>query len=66
MPVVEPPRKIPISIQEGDKKELEKMEKTGIIRKVTEQTSLVTVKKPDNSLRLCLDPQNLKKAVKRA
>lgn len=66
-PVVEAPRKIPISLQEGVKKELEKMEKLGIIRKVTEATewcsSLVTVKKPDNSLRLCLDPQNLNKAI---
>ncbi|KAK9753107.1 hypothetical protein QE152_g3654 [Popillia japonica] len=67
-PVVEPPRKIPISIVEGVKKELDMMESEKIIRKVTEPTewcsSLVTVKKTEG-LRLCLDPQNLNKAIVR-
>lgn len=67
-PVVEPPRKIPISIVEGVKKELDMMESQKIIRKVTEPTewcsSLVTVKKPEG-LRLCLDPRNLNKAIVR-
>lgn len=66
-PVVEPPRKIAISIQQSVKHELDKMEKMGIVRKVREPSewcsSMVTVKKPDNSLRICLDPQNLNKAI---
>ncbi|KAK9712796.1 hypothetical protein QE152_g24698 [Popillia japonica] len=61
-------RKIPISIVEGVKKELDMMESQKIIRKVTEPTewcsSLVTVKKPEG-LRLCLDPRNLNKAIVR-
>lgn len=43
------------------------MHKMGVIRKVTEPTeccsSMVTVKKNDNTLGLYLDPQNLNKAI---
>lgn len=41
-PVVEPPRKIPIGIEENVKLELDRMEKLGIIRKVTEPTEWVS------------------------
>lgn len=68
-PVVENPRKIPISIEEKVKSELDNMENLGIIRKVTEPTewvnSMVIVKKPDNTLRICLDPQNLNRNIVR-
>ncbi|XP_033114347.1 uncharacterized protein LOC117114765, partial [Anneissia japonica] len=45
------------------------MEKRGVIRKVDKPTdwvnSLVIVEKRDGSLRLCLDPRDLNKAIKR-
>jgi hypothetical protein len=45
------------------------MEKTGVITRVDEPTewvnSLVVVEKPNGQLRLCLDPRDLNKAIKR-
>ena len=45
------------------------MENTGIICKVTTPTdwvsSLVVVKKSNNDIRVCIDPTNLNKAIKR-
>lgn len=49
--------------------ELVRMEKDGFIAKVdipTEWVSfLVIVEKPDGTLRICLDPRDLNKAIKR-
>ena len=46
------------------------METLGVIVKETEPTdwvsSLVTVEKPDKTLRVCLDPKDLNKAIKRS
>ena len=68
-PIAHPPRKIPIGICEKLKKELDSMEKTGIIRKVDEPTewlnSMVVVEKPNGQLRICLDPRDLNKEIKR-
>ena len=68
-PVVHPPRKIPISMLEKLKAELERMKKLDVIRKVDEPTdwvsSLVIIEKPDGNIRLCLDPKDLNKAIKR-
>ena len=45
------------------------MEREGIIKKVTKPTSwinsMVVVTKPNGSIRLCIDPRDLNKAVKR-
>ena len=45
------------------------MEKTGVIRKTDEPTewvnSIVVVEKPTERLRICLDPRDLNKAIKR-
>ena len=69
IPVVNPPRKIPATLREKVKKELDEMEKAGVIIKVEEPTdwvkSLVVVEKANGQLRLCVDPRNLNKDLKR-
>ena len=51
------------------KKELDSMEKTGVIRKVDEPTEwvslMVVVEKPNGELRICLDLKDLNKEIKR-
>ena len=68
-PVVHPPRKVPVALRESLREELDKMVQQGIITPVTEPTdwvsSLVLVNKT-NKLRVCIDPQDLNKALKRA
>ena len=68
-PVVNPPRTIPAALRDRVKTELEDMEKRGVIRRVEEPTdwvsSMAIVEKPDGSLRICLDPRHLNKAIKR-
>ena len=68
-PVINPPRTIPAALRERVKAELDDMEKRRVIRKVEEPTnwfnSMAIVEKPDGSLRICLDPRHLNKAIKR-
>ena len=68
-PVVNPPRTIPAALRDRVKAELEPMEKRGVIRRVEEPTdwvnSMAVVEKADGSLRICLDPKHLNKAIKR-
>ena len=68
-PVIHAPRKIPVSLRSKLKKELDGMEAAGVIEKVEEPTewvnSLVVVENLDGSLRLCLDPRDLNKVIKR-
>lgn len=60
---VVPCRSIPFKLIDTYKKELDKMESDKIIAKIEGRPEfvhpVVVVKKPDNSLRICLDPQNL-------
>ena len=67
-PVQNTRRRVPIPIREELKAKLQSLEQEQIIRKVEESTSwissMVVVKKP-NKLRICLDPQNLNRAIKR-
>ncbi|KAB0800188.1 hypothetical protein PPYR_05928 [Photinus pyralis] len=70
MPVVHPPRKIPLALKDNLKVELDEMEKNQIIEKVDMPTdwvnSLVIVKKPNsNKVRICIDPRDLNRAIKR-
>ena len=59
-PVIHPPRKIPVALRDRLKKELDTMNRNGVINRIEELTywvnSLVLVEKPDGSLRICLDP----------
>ena len=69
-PVVHPPRRVPVALKEKLKQELEKIQRLGVIKKVTEPTpwvsSLVTARKPNGQLRVCLDPKDLNEALKRS
>ena len=68
-PVQHPPRSVPLGMQSAYKAELDRLVKEGIITEVHEHTewinSIVPVMKEDSSLRLCLDPKDLNKAIKR-
>ena len=67
--VIHPPRKIPVALRERLKKELDNMERNGVIKKTEEPAdwvnSLLLVEKRDGSLRICLDSRDLNKAIKR-
>ena len=68
-PKIHPPRKVPLSLIPKLKETLARLEKTGVISKSDKPSdwvnSLVIVEKKDGSLRLCLDPKDLNKAIKR-
>ena len=68
-PVIHPPKKIPASVHQKLKKELDEMEKDVVISKVTSPTewvnSLVIAEKPNGALRVYLDPRDLNKSLKR-
>ena len=68
-PVVHPPRRIPYMLRDKVKAELDRMARMGIITKVEQPTQwvspIVVVKKPNGDVRICLDPVDLNKAVKR-
>ena len=68
-PVVHASRRIPHALFEPLKKQLEELEERKIIQKVTEPTdwvsSIVLVKKPNNTVRICIDPSDLNKVIRR-
>ena len=68
-PVRHAPRSAPIQLRDKIQQELERMEKFDIIKRVREPTdwvsSITYVTKADGSLRICLDPSDLNKALKR-
>jgi len=67
-PVQHAPRRVPVALRARVKDKLTELEKRGVIAKVTEPTewisSSVVVDKP-GKLRLCMDPRDLNKAIKR-
>ena len=68
-PVIQPPRRVPVSIRDKLLQELHRLEKAGILSKQNEPTdwvsSLVCVTKKSGSLRICIDPKPLNTALKR-
>ena len=70
-PVVHAQRRVPLSLRDDTKEELDDMEARGIIMKIKEGeptawvNSLVYRRKPNGSLRICLDPKDLNKAISR-
>lgn len=68
-PVVHPPRTFPAALRDELKASLEGMELKGVIKKVDEPTewvnSIVCAEKSNGKLRICLDPRDLNKAIKR-
>ena len=68
-PVIHAPRKCPIHLKDELKQELDDMEQKGVIKKMTEPTdwvsSIVISRRKNGKLRVCLDPKDLNKAIKR-
>ena len=63
-------RSVPVALEDGLKKELDRLTSEGIIAPVVVPTdwvsALVVMKKSNGSLRLCLDPKPLNKELKRS
>ena len=68
-PTVNPRRRIYIALKEKVNNELQRTLKMNIVAPIEEPTdwvdSMVVVEKPNGKLRICIDPRNLNKAVKR-
>lgn len=68
-PVVYPLRRVPVSLREKFKAELDSLEKQGIISLITKPTSwinsFVSVSKENGSVILCLNPKDINKAIQR-
>lgn len=70
VPIVNPPRRLPVSLRNVVKTELDMMVDKQIIAPVTEPTpwvsSMVVAQKKDGRVRICLDPQHLNKVIMRS
>ena len=69
-PVVRPPRRVPAAMQDKVKCELDRMCNIGVITPSTEPTDWVsamvaTDKKQTDEIRICIDPRDLNKGLKR-
>ena len=67
-PVIHPPRRVPVALRSQIKEKLDEMVASGVLAPVTEPTewvsSMLVIVKP-NKLRICLDPRDLNKAIRR-
>ena len=68
-PVVQPPRRVPFALCQKLRAELDRMVSLGVIEKVDQPTdwvnSIVLTEKHNGDLRICLDPKDLNRAIKR-
>ena len=68
-PVVHAPRRVPVPVREKVRKKPDELESDGVLTPVTEATdwvsSMVTAQKPSRQIRICLDPEDLNRAMKR-
>lgn len=68
-PIQNPTRKIPISMKNDVKKKIDSLVSKGVLEKVEHPTpwisNMVAVRKPNGTIRLCIDPVNLNKAILR-
>ena len=66
-PVQHRPRRTPVMMREDVIKKVKELEEAGILSKVEEPTewisSQVAVRKPNGTIRLCLDPKDLNRAI---
>ena len=66
-PTIMPSRRTPIAIRDKEKEELDRLTKLKVITPIQEPTEWVSqtvvVKKPSGKIRICLDPQELNKAL---
>lgn len=64
-----PPRRVPVRLLDQVKSELNKMEATGVIQRVTKPTRyvlpVVFVRKANGALRICLDPRYINEHIQR-
>ncbi|XP_052750709.1 uncharacterized protein LOC116413695 [Galleria mellonella] len=69
-PVICPTRRIPLGMRDKLYTELKRMEKLGVVRKVSYPTewvnAIVIAAKKNGDIRICLDPRDLNRAVQRA
>ena len=68
-PVIHAPRNVPFSMRSKLKLELERLEQLSVIEKFSHPTdwvnSLVMVEKSNGKVRICLDPGDLNRAIRR-
>lgn len=68
-PVIHPLRRVPIALRDKIKDELDRIEEAGVIVQQKELAawvnSMVTVQKPNGKLRICIDPKDLNKTIRR-
>ena len=68
-PVIHAARRVPFALRDRLRAELDREESLGVITKVNEPTewvnSITIVEKKNGTLRICLDPRDLNKALKR-
>ena len=69
-PVQHQPRRVPIPMRDALKAKLQELVDANILKEVTEPTdwisSLVVTRKRSGQLRICIDPRDLNKALKRS
>ena len=69
-PVKMPLRRVPLSVQDRLEGELDRLEQLGVFEKVNQPTEwvsrIVITEKKNGSLRICIDPQPLNKALHRS